>query len=286
MQFEHQFDPNTSIKVGPYFRTSDNYLAQFSPLIGLSPGGAPKYGSLQVANNLKIRDFGIELGLSHENRKDTGISYWLSGSYSNYWTQITGFGQVAFINFPLSQYFLNQGVFVRSSLVPPFGGTLVADVHSHGTHFIPDIYYTFGNFYNLGGCEARDSTTGAVLPYNQYSRPVGCTTNAATFKKTLNPVLAPEAQGMGYWKVNVTLLKDINPHYSIGLHVTNLTDNEHDWSSSTTPCYNPASRPDGLGTGCFSNNGPTSGTVAPVGYIYQNLTTDPTRYEFFLNYKF
>ncbi|MDQ2872610.1 MAG: hypothetical protein M3R35_05735, partial [Candidatus Eremiobacteraeota bacterium] len=103
-----------------------------------------------------------------------------------------------------------------------------------------------------------------------------------------NPVLAPEAQGMGYLKLNVTLLKDLNPHYSIGLHVTNLTDNQHDYASSTTPCFNPpdSSRTDGLGTGCFSYTGPRSGTVARPGYIYQNLTTDPTRYEFFLNYKF
>jgi hypothetical protein len=53
------------------------------------------------------------------------------------------------------------------------------------------------------------------------------------------------------------------------------------------PCYNDQdpSLPTGMGSGCFGNTGPHSGTVAPVGYIYQNLTTDPRTYEFFLNYK-
>ncbi len=218
----------------------------------------------------------------------TGNSFWLSGSLNNYWGQIIDLGQVAFINFPIADYFVQRGQYVRSQYVPPFAATLVADIHKNGLHFIPDIYYTFGNFYNTGGCITRDSTTGAPLAYNQYSLPVDCTGDAATFAQTLRPIMAPEGRGMAYWKVNTTILKELNAHYSVGIRVTNLTDNEHDWSDSTVPCYNSQdpSQPAGIGTGCFAYNGPRSGTYAPVGYIYQNLTTDPRRVEFFLNYNF
>jgi len=137
-------------------------------------------------------------------------------------------------------------------------------------------------------------TTGCVdrfdaVPINQYTIPVGCKRHAATTlpdgTKTF-PVLIPEGHGMGYWKVNATLEKELGSHYVVGIRASNITDNEHDWTSSVTPCYNyPAFSGATYGTGCFSYNGPRSGTVAPVGYIYQNLTTDPMRVEFFFNYK-
>jgi hypothetical protein len=100
--------------------------------------------------------------------------------------------------------------------------------------------------------------------------------------------MVPELQGMGYWKLNVTLAKDIGSHFIAGVHVLNATNNLHDWTGATIPCYNPqdSSLPNGQGSGCFGLSGPQSGTVAPVGYIYQNLTESPRAYEFFLNYKF
>ncbi len=196
-------------------------------------------------------------------------------------------GQVAFVNFPIADYFVQRGQYVRSQYVPPFAATLVADIHKNGFHFIPDIYYTFGNFYNTGGCIDRDATTGQPLPYTQYSQPDSCTGDGATFNQTLPPIMAPQAQGMGYWKVNVTLVKELTTHYSVGVRVTNLSDNQHDWDGATVPCFNgqDSNLANGLGSGCFGNTGPQSGTIAPVGYIYQNLTTDPRRFEFFLNYK-
>ena len=288
MQWEHQINSNTSLRVGPYYRFSNNYLAVYSPLISLNP--APKYGPDELANNLKIRSFGVELGLSHVEPGPVGNSFWLSASLNNYWTQISSFGQVAFVNYPIDQYFLSKGQYVRSPLTAPFAATFVADIHKNGLHVIPDLYYTFGNYYNVGGCIDRDPNTGAVLPYNQYSQPDGCSSDAATFNQTMLPVMAPEAQGMAYWKANVTIMKDLNPHYSVGVRIVNLTNNEHDWDGATIPCYNNedtnAAPGGGVGTGCFSNNGPQSGVYAPVGYIYQNQTQNPRSFEFFLNYHF
>ncbi|MFN2528985.1 MAG: carboxypeptidase regulatory-like domain-containing protein, partial [Candidatus Baltobacteraceae bacterium] len=261
LQLEHQIDADTSLKFGPYYRFSNNYLAIYSP-VTVTPGGAPKYGDPEVTNDLKIRSFGVELGLSHLDKHDTGASWWLSGSLNNYWSQVSFFGQTSFINFPIADYFRKQNVFVRSPYVAPFSATLVADIHSHNTHFIPDLYYTFGNFYNTGGCINQQS--GA--PENEYSQNVSCTGRPGHYEGTtlpngtrVNPILAPERRGMAYWKVNATLLKDLTPHYTIGFRATNVTNQQSDFASGTIPCYN-GDDGSGLGTGCGSLNGPTSGT--------------------------
>lgn len=273
LQWEHQFNPSTSLKIGPYYRFSNNYLAIYSPLIS-PPGAPPKYGPDQITNNLKIRSFGIEAGLSHLDNRPTGASFWLSASLNNYWTQISDYGQVAFVNYPINSYFVNQGMMVRSAFVPPFAATLTADLHTNGFHLIPDVYYTFGNFYRLGAC----SPGGAV---NQYTQPAGC-------DSTTVPEMLPELQGMGYWNMNLTLAKDIGEKYSVGVRVINATNNMSGWTSGTTPCWNPQdpNLPTGQGSGCSGYSGPTSGTIAPVGYIYQKLTQSPRSYELFANYKF
>jgi hypothetical protein len=294
MQWEHQFNANTSLKIGPYYRFSNNYLAVYSPLINQpGPGVAPKYGPPVVTNNLKIRSFGVEAGLSHLDNRPVGASWWLSGSLNNYWTQVAAFGQVAFVNTPIADYFANKGMMVRSPYVPPFSATLTADLHANGWHVIPDAYYTFGNFYNTGGC--ADLYHGT--PMNEYFQPLSCKSYNATHVPNadptqadipVTPVMAPERHGMGYWKLNLTFAKDIGTKYTLGMRILNATNNEHDWDGATIPCYNPQdpNLPTGYGSGCFSNNGPQSGTNAPVGYIYQNQTQNPRTYEFFLNYKF
>ena len=287
MQWEHQFDSDTSLKIGPYYRFSNNYLDIYSPLINTpGPGIAPKYGAPIVANNLKIRSFGVEAGLAHEDKRPIGASYWLGASLNNYWTQVSAFGQVAFINFPIADFFRSQGVYVRSPYVPPLAATITADLHANGFHLIPDAYWTYGNFYNTGGCLRY---TGGVLDtYNQYYRPASCTGSAATNGHTQPPVMTPEGHGMGYWKLNLTLAKDFSKSMTGGIRVLNATNNLHDWDGATIPCFNPQdpNLPTGFGSGCFSNNGPTSGTNAPVGYIYQNQTESPRTYEFFLNFHF
>lgn len=285
LQWEHQFSPNTSLKIGPYYRFSNNYLAVFSPLIS-PPGAAPKYGPPEVTNNLKIRSFGVEAGLSHEDNRPTGASYWIGASLNNYWTQVSYYGQTAFINTPIADYFAKQGIFVRSAYVPPFAATLTADLHANGFHLIPDAYYTYGNFYRLGACNAY--VGGVQGPINQYTQPVSCTGSAGTNGHTAAPVMLPQLQGMGYWKLNLTLAKDIGQKYTVGVRVLNLTNNQHDWTGSTVPCYNPQdpNLPTGQGSGCFGLSGPQSGTIAPVGYIYQNLTESPRTFEFFANYRF
>jgi len=279
-QFEHEFNPTTSIKFGPYYRTTDNYLSSYEPFLGFKPGtDIPHYGDQVLSNGTKIHSLGAEFGFSHLDPAPTGASLWISGSYNNYWTQVSAVtgGQVSFLGFPLPGPFLQQGIFVRGYLTPLFAGTITADIHSHGWHLEPVAYYSFDTFYNTGGCEPTDGN-GHLLPYNQYSQPTDC--GSITDRA---PVLAPEGVGGGYWYVNATLSRQIDSRVTIGLNVQNVTNNQH----GTTPCYNSQdpSLPIGIGSGCSGNNGPQSGIAVPVGYIYQNLTESPRTYEAFMRLK-
>jgi hypothetical protein len=79
---------------------------------------------------------------------------------------------------------------------------------------------------------------------------------------------------MGYWYVNATLEKDLSRTISLGVRVSNLTNNQH----GTTPCFSD-------GTGCFPFNGAQSGFVStPNTYVYQPITQDPRRIEGFINF--
>jgi hypothetical protein len=279
-QYEHEFDSNTSLKVGPYYRDTNNYLSSYQPFLGFKAGtDVPMYGDPVLSNGTKIRSLGAELGFSHLDPRVEGASVWVSGSYNNYWTQVSAVtgGQISFLGFPLPGPFLQQGIFVRGYLTPLFAGTFTADFHSHGWHFEPVAYFSYDTFYNTGGCINTDGN-GNLLPYNQYSQPADCGSISDRA-----PVLAPESVGGGYWYLNATLSRQFNSRVTIGLNVQNVTNNQH----GTTPCYNSQdpSLPVGQGSGCSGNNGPQSGTVAPVGYIYQNLTQSPRTYEAFMRIK-
>lgn len=270
LQFEHSFDPNTSLKVGPYYRLSNNYLAIYSPFLGFDPTtGVVKYGDSTVSNATKIRSLGAEFGFSHLDPRPVGTSLWLSGSYNNYWTQVSSVtgGQSSFLNFPLPGQFLSQGIFVRGYQTPLLTATLTADLHSHGWHLLPLAYYAYDTFYNSGGCIPTNGK-GGLLPYDASTPPADCGSISDA-----KPTLAPEGVGTGYWFLNATLEREFAKGFVVGINVENLTNIQH----GPTPCYN-AQDPTlakGLGSGCALQNGPGSGTVAPVGYIYQNLVNAP-----------
>jgi hypothetical protein len=245
-------------------------LGFFTPFLGFRPGtNVPMYGDTELRSGLKIRSFGAELGFSHLDPRDTGASVWVSASYNNYWTQVSNLtgGQISFVNFPLPDQFLNQGIYVRGYQVPLFSSTLTMDLHSHGWHLLPVIYWTYDNFYNTGGCIPSDGNGNLILPYTQSSVPEDCTsiTDAPT-------VLAPQGNSMGYWYVNATLSKDISRRFTVGVRVSNLTNNQH----GATPCFSD-------GSGCYPFNGPQSNfTSAPNTYVYQPITQDPRRVEGFV----
>jgi hypothetical protein len=277
LMWEHAFSPNTTLRFGPYWRAGDGYPAYFTPFLGYIPGTNEWLPSSPVLeDNLAIRQFGAELGVSHVDPRPTGASYWISGSYCNCWTQEGGYSGYhgSYFNEPLLPYFLNQGVFLRNESTPLFAATLTADLHTHGWHLVPYVYWTFDNFYNTGGClPVNAAKNGFVVP-NQNTVPAYCGgpvslangggTGVAT---TVNPVLAPEGIGMGYWYANLTLFKDINRTWKVGVSMQNMFNMQH----GTTPsCFNS-------GSGCWPY-GPQSGSWGPVGtWNYQNFVNGTPR---------
>lgn len=266
LMWEHQFDATTSLRLGPWMRRTDNYFEEYNPIIGYNPDGTPIYSKEDVpTNGLKIRAFGIEAGLNHDDPRPTGASLWLSGSYDNYWTTDT-IGNISYYNFPLPSNLVNEGVFVRQGFVPIFGGTFLADLHANGFHVLPFLYYSFDSFYNI-----------AVL-------------NSAGTQ-----IAQPEGHGSGYFIVNTTIAKDFGPggNYRVGIVGFNLSNN----LQSTTPCQSAND-----GSGCYPYNGPLSGVhVAPASssciglgqpgvpsctWLNQKVSQEARLYEFFFSRKF
>ena len=267
MMWEHQFGPNTSLRLGPWMRRTSNYFEEYNPITGFDANGDPIFSKQDVpTNGLKISAFGVEFGLNHEDPRPTGASVWLSGSYDNYWTTATS-GNSGYYNFPLPSNLVNQGIYVRNSNVPLFGGTFLADLHAGGFHVLPLLYYSFDSFYNIAALQQCSATPGA-----------GCGTQ----------ISQPEGVGSGYFILNTTISKDFGNGFTVGIRGTNLTNN----LQGTTPC-----QVDSTGTGCYPYDGLQSGvttTPSPSGcygfgdalhpacsFINQKVSQDARLVEFF-----
>jgi Carboxypeptidase regulatory-like domain len=281
--FEHQFNPETSLRFTAYTRATNNYPDFYTPFNGFIPGTNEWEPATPVmVNNLMIRQFGGELGINHVDPKPTGASWWLSGSYCNCWTQIGGYNgsHGSYFNLPLTSYFTSQGIMLRSESTPLFAATLTADLHTHGWHLIPYLYWTFDNFYNVGGCLPLNAAgTGYETP-NQNIVPQGCGQNTLANGSTVNPVLSPEGIGMGYWYANLSLYKDLGAPgrvWTVGLSVQNLFNMQHGTVPSCYANYVAGSTAP-YNTGTCWPYGSQSGTIgAPNGWDYQNFVNGTPR---------
>ncbi len=275
--WEHAFNPTTTLRFGPYWRAGDGYPAYFTPFIGYEPNSTTWIPTTPVLeDNLAIRQLGAELGISHVDPRPTGYSYWISGSYCNCWTQVGGYSGYhgSYFNEPLLPYFLNQGVFLRNESTPLFAATFTADLHTHGWHLVPYVYWTFDNFYNTGGCENVNAAGNGFAPANQNTVPAYCggqvtlpNGGGTGVPTTVNPVLAPEGIGQGYWYANLSLFKDINRTWKVGLSMQNVFNMQH---GPVPSCFN-------YGSGCWPY-GSQNGGWGPVGqYNYQNFVNGTPR---------
>ncbi len=248
LMLEHQIDAKTSLKFGPWFNRANNYYENYQPILSVDPvTGAVKFGKAVLSGSGSHNAFGFELGLNHQDPRPYSISYWLSGTYDNYWTNTRGLA-AAFVNTPLPQNIVNQGIFVRDPSNPLLSGSLTADIRADKVHIMPFLYYQGYTFYNTGRtCTTMNGVT--VAPY----------------------ICQNEKIARGYFKANLTALTRLGPgdQYTIGIRGTNITNNNAD----TQPCNSG-------GSGCFPFNGPQS-SVNQAGEIYQNVTQSPPQYEFF-----
>jgi hypothetical protein len=158
---------------------------------------------------------------------------------------------------PIPSYFTTRGILVRASANPPLSASFTMDGRYNRWHLMPQLYYQTGTYYNIGTLKDANK-----VPY-------------------MIPMMKAGAWYMG----NFSTTYDLDEHAKtvVGFRVRNLFDQEH----GTTPCFNSPS-----GTGCFpfaasqSLNGGNSGfSGTPNSFVYQNITTDPRRFEFFLTEK-
>jgi hypothetical protein len=279
--YEHNFGNNTTMRIGPYYNKTSNYYNQYKPFLGyfqsgcnpldisgctpctFVPGGTacgPVFAKNTIlTNNGEHNTFGAEFALNHVNNASLGTSWWISATYDNYWTTSTSLS-AAYINVPLPNNLIQQGVRLRNFANPLWSGTILIDFHSKGFHFDPLVYYQGDTFFNTGVLNTNPATG---LPYISENEQI--------------------AHGWWWTKVNVYKEFGTKPGLTLGFTVSNLFDNNTD----TTPCSNsdPFYAP-WNGTGCWPFDGPRSGVVGPPGQlIYQNYSQSPRTFYFYAGVK-
>jgi hypothetical protein len=225
--------------------------------------------------NLTI-DLGAGPGINHVDPRPIGVSWWLSGTYDNYWTSITSSLASSYNVAPLPTPIVQRGNLIRSAFDPLFSGTLTADIYYNNYHFIPLIYYQGPSFSNIGV---------------QTICTIGITSSASTCTNTFHgQVQAPqigqsETRTQGYWIMNTSALVHLGParDWTLGVQMTNLFSNTHDPTGECTASQ-LANTPQ-LGTGCgpFWPNSPTLVPATGGSYrTYQDYTQTTPQFELFL----
>ncbi|MBC5815343.1 MAG: TonB-dependent receptor [Candidatus Eremiobacteraeota bacterium] len=269
LSFEHQIDSNTSIKFGPWYNNSSNIEYQYKPVTSIDPvTGKATYGPTQIANGGIRRAFGLELGLSHLDHHAVGTSWWLSGTYDNFWTNMTSAltGSYASASLP------SIAPLVRNSSNPLISGTLTADLHLNNFSILPFLYYQGPSYYNTGVC---------------YTKTMGNISCGSTSSTLYTPIwLQPERTSSGYFVLNTTLVwhPKAYPNLILGVQGTNLTNNVND----VVPCTaNQLGSTPALGPGCgpFWPLGAGSSGLAAGQTGYQNYSQTPMQFQLFLTVK-
>lgn len=259
LQWEHQFNHDTSLKVGPYFWKSNNVFYLAKTIKSINPTtGKVTYASGQTPENGGARQaFGVELGLSHEDNRPKGVAWWLAMTYDNYWTNLTSSLTGSFNASALPAF----RPMIRNSGNALISGSLAADFHWDRIHLIPLVYYQGPSPYNVGVCA-----------------PGSCSSN-------VNNVMQPEQWSNGYWRANMTGLYKFGnaKQFTIGLQGTNIFNNNND----VAPCgVSTLPTVPGVGYGCypFIPLGNQSG-VPTSGNTYQNYSQTPRQFMLFLSTK-
>ena len=229
LQWEHQFNHDTSMKFGPWFYRTTNIYQTYTPFT-CDPTLTPpcKASGPAIPSNGGIRQaFGFEFGLNHEDHHKNGVSYWVSGTYDNFWASSLSSLTTPWGLSPIPPSAVARGNLLRSSADPLFSGTLTLDAHFNNVHFLPLVYYQ--------------------SPVVFYS---------GSFSNSTGQITAVPNQPVGYWIVNATLLADVghNQDLTIGIQGQNVLNNSH----PVTPCTaTKLNNTPNLGIGC--------GPLWPVG---------------------
>jgi len=238
LMLEHNFSNGTSMRIGPFYNNSIGYYEAYSPIKGFL-NGAPIYAPATRSSSGRHHDLGLEFALNHVDNRPQGLSFWLTSTYDNFWsTSASNLNGASPVFAPLPSYFTSRGILSRNPTNPLFTSSLVADLHSSGFHWYPEVFYNLDTFYNVGYSQNYDAKGNAVGP----------------------PALSQNHVAGAWYMVNMTFSKDITRNFTVGVTARNITDQ----GNAPTPCFvvDP--------TGCAGVNGPYSGyhNLAP-GYTYQ-----------------
>lgn len=267
LMWEHQFDANTSLKVGPYFNKASNIFEISRPINSIDSNGIPHYGPQRAYNSGFRQSFGAELGLNHVNKNPIGVSYFWAVTYDNFWTNSTqsltgsyggsGSGSSVLLAFPA----------IRNTGDPLISTNLTAEWHINNVRIIPQVYYQGPSFYQVGVCQDNSGHIG-----------LGCVTTSGRPRS-----LMPELKSNGWWWSNLAGAIDLGPQKNItlGVQVTNLMNQVHD----TTPCQTTQFASVNLYPGCYPFLPTTPSGYAPNTYVYQNYSQTPRQIQLWASFK-
>ncbi|HEY9085622.1 MAG TPA: TonB-dependent receptor [Candidatus Tyrphobacter sp.] len=256
VMWEHQFDAETSMRIGPWIEKTSNYYESYRPIIGYTPTTPPipifSPHSI-LSNNQQHHDFGVEFELQHVDNRPIGLSFWLTATYDNYWTSSTALAG-AFINSPEPQNLINEGHLLRAVANPLWNTAFLFDFHDQGFHLDPLVIYQTDYFFYANPGLSFPTCGGTCAPY----------------------ISGHQHIASAFWNVNLLAYQEIGPkkNFFVGFKIDNLTNNYD--NANLVPCSST------FGTGCFPYfNGPYSGVSdKPGSLIYQNFTQSPREYEF------
>lgn len=208
-----------SFRISPFYRHAVDKLA-LTKVYTVSPSGSVALsGTSFFRTGIQNKATGFELGWNHQLRGD-GFSYYLSGTYVNYWGSLTSsalsggtpYGSVtsnsnSAQNIALRS-FLATGALFRNPGQAPWSFAFTGDYNHQRLHAQPYLVYQVGAPYNVFGGTS-------------YTDPVS--------KKT---VIDPNVHFAGaYTFANLDLSYDVLKQgtrtTSLGVNVRNLFDNRH-----------------------------------------------------------
>jgi hypothetical protein len=194
-----------------------------------------------------------------------GLSWYLSGTYVNYWGSVTSaalaggtpYGSITSSSSFLTAFLTTDTLF-RNPSQPPWSVSWTGDYNAGKFHVAPFVIYQVGAPYNIVPSTYTDPATGAVV------------TDAKVHFARANYWAAID---LGY-----DLLKVKGQTVTVGLNVRNATNNPYaDVFPSTNTQYGKGQNPD------LNTYGP--GQVPNTLYYYAP-DAQPTQYQLYMRVKF
>ncbi|GAC1578574.1 MAG: hypothetical protein NVS3B7_12230 [Candidatus Elarobacter sp.] len=254
-----------SFRVSPFYRHAVGKLEATKPFtIDPATGTATLSGTTYFRTGIENRATGTEFGWNHVVRGD-GLSWYLSGTYVNYWGSVTSgalaggtpFGAITSNGSYLKAFLTTKQLF-RNPSQPPWSLSWTGDYNSGPLHVRPFVLYQVGAPFNVVPSTYTDPSTGTKM------------TDSHVHFARANYWAALDAGYDVYKKGSQTV--------TLGVNIRNLFDNPYaDVFPSTNANYGKRANPDAATYGI--------GTVLDTLYYYAP-DQQPRQMQIYLSTKF